>query len=350
MARPERIENDLRDRRGRLGWTQHDLAVRSGLSRTGIGAIEGGRLVPSTAAALALASALGCRVEDLFRLPGIGPGGEGWAWPGGSSASRFWRAEVGGVVRRYPVEPMAGSIVAHDGRGDAAEGRIGGGFEPSRTLVVATCDPAASILAAEVQRSSGVRLLAFGRSSGAALQLLAAGLVHAAGIHLGGDDGNAASALDLAGPGHRLIRLARWEEGVCSDPRLRVGSIGDALAPRRRWVGREPGSGARRCLDAVLEGRKPPRLVAPDHRGVAQAIRAGWAEVGVCHRLAADESGLDFLGVRHEDHDLCFRQVDEADPRIRALIEAVRSPSYRRAMADLPGYDTADTGLSRPVG
>ena len=50
------------------GWSQEQLARRSGLSRAGISAIETDRLIPSAAAALALAAALDCRVEDLFRL------------------------------------------------------------------------------------------------------------------------------------------------------------------------------------------------------------------------------------------------------------------------------------------
>ncbi len=70
MANPQQFENDLRDRRTLRGWSQEQLARRSGLSRAGISAIETGRLIPSAAAALALAAALECRVEDLFRLRG----------------------------------------------------------------------------------------------------------------------------------------------------------------------------------------------------------------------------------------------------------------------------------------
>ena len=70
MANLDQFENDLRDRRTLRGWSQEQLARRSGLSRAGISAIETDRLIPSAAAALALAAALECRVEDLFRLRG----------------------------------------------------------------------------------------------------------------------------------------------------------------------------------------------------------------------------------------------------------------------------------------
>ena len=61
------------------GWSQEELARLSGLSRAGVSAIETGRLIPSAAAALALAAALGCRVEDLFRLHGAEPQQAAWA-------------------------------------------------------------------------------------------------------------------------------------------------------------------------------------------------------------------------------------------------------------------------------
>jgi molybdate-binding protein len=84
--------------------------------------------------------------------------------------------------------------------------------------------------------------------------------------------------------------------------------------------------------------------MASDHRGVAEAVRSGCADAGVCLRLVSEEAGLDFLGVRMEDYDLCFPARWRQDPRIRALLEAVRSPDYRRALGELPGYDSAGTG------
>src|SRR5215467_2650888 len=93
MADESRVENDVRAYRDRLGWSQGELARRSGLSRAGISAIETGRLVPSTGAALALARAFGCAVEDLFRLPRIesatGDVESAWAWPAPQAPSRY---------------------------------------------------------------------------------------------------------------------------------------------------------------------------------------------------------------------------------------------------------------------
>jgi molybdate-binding protein/DNA-binding XRE family transcriptional regulator len=352
MASLTAIENDVRGHRLRLGWSQQELALRSGLSRTGVGAIESGRLVPSTAAALALAAALGCRVDDLFRLPRAGSEGTRWAWDPCGLSGRYWQSEIGGRTLLFPAEASPLGTIAHDGtfRGRIVEGP--GRHDPARTLILSGCDPAVGLLAAELARSSGIRLIAFGRSSRKALDLLGSGLAHVAGVHLsksGDRDGNESAVREAAGAGFTLLRVAGWEEGIASAPARKLASIREAVGSGLRWVGREVGSGARQCLDEVLDGRRPPRRSASDHRGVAEAIRSGWAEAGVCLRLAAEEVGLNFIGLRQESYDLCFSSVLEGDPRIRALVAAVQSPSYRRTIGELPGYDSSDSGALRRV-
>jgi molybdate-binding protein/transcriptional regulator with XRE-family HTH domain len=352
MANPRSFETTLRDRRELRGWSQEELARRSGLSRAGVSAIETGRLVPSAAAALALAAALECRVEDLFRLQGAGAPETLWAWPPERPSGRFWRAEVGGNTRLYPVEATATGLVPHDGVHDGRTRRQEEGSDPRRTLVLAGCDPAVGLLALALARAAGVRLIALPRSSRAALALLGRGLVHVAGIHLAGSDepgGNAAVVREALGAGYTLLRVARWEEGIASAPSVRCSSIRGALGSNLRWVGREPGSGARQCLDELLGGRRPPRRLATDHRGVAEAVRNGWADAGVCLRLVSEEAGLDFLPVRQEDYDLCFSERLAGDYRVQALIQALRSPSQRLALGELPGYDSRETGEMQPV-
>ena len=350
MPKLPRLENRVRERRERQGWTQDELATRAGLSRAGVSAIEMGRLVPSASAALALASALGCRVEDLFRLNRPGAAAPpSWAWPPRREPCRYWKAEVGGRVWLYPAEATPAGVLPHDGVARAGTFSEPGDLDPSSTLVIATCDPAAALLADELRRSSGLRLLPLPRSSRAALALLGDGLVHAAGLHLApadaSDDGNAAAVRERLGPGYRLLRVARWDEGLCLAPSLGLSTVGSAVNSGLRWVGREEGSGARQCLDELLgDRRKPPRRIASDHRGVAEAVRHGWADLGVCLRLPAEESGLDFLAVRRESYDLCVPTSLESDPRLQSLIAAVRSPTYRRALAALPGYDPLEAG------
>ncbi len=110
------------------------------------------------------------------------------------------------------------------------------------------------------------------------------------------------------------------------------------------WIGREVGSGARQCQDALLRDRPPPRKLAKDHRGVAEAIRCGWADVGVCVRLVCEEAGLTFIKVREEAYDLCLSTGFERDPRFCALFQVVRSLNFRNWLSALPGYDCRQGG------
>ena len=49
--------------------TQANLAEAVQVSRKSINAIENGIYVPSTVLALKIAKTLGCKVEDIFKLP-----------------------------------------------------------------------------------------------------------------------------------------------------------------------------------------------------------------------------------------------------------------------------------------
>ena len=331
-------------------WSQEDLAQRAGLSRAEISAIETGRVVPSTGAALDLGAAFGCSVEEIFfrvrRRATVD------AWPAPVEGGGVWHATVGDRELLYPVEKTHMGTIAHDAI------RRGGEFEfngapgmADRTLVMAGCDPAAAILAPELARLARVRLIPLIRSSRNALDLLKNGTVHVAGIHLGGGktkEANRRSVAAALGGDCRLLRMTRWQEGLALMPGLGIQTVHDAVNGNLRWVGREEGSGARHCLETIFASQGVPsrhfRHLATDHRGVAESIRAGWAQAGVCVRLTAEEAGLIFLSVRNEDYDLCFRADMEDDPRIIALVETLRSQSFRRLLGELPGYDTAHTG------
>ena len=345
--------NLVKASRQQHGWSQAELARRAGISRAAVSAIEIDRLVPSVAIALSLAAAFGLTVDDLFALAPHGQAEPEWAWPPASSPCRYWLAQVRGRVLRYPVEATAAGVFAHDGVFRNGSFAASADVNPAMTLVLACCDPAAGLLASEYAGPTGFRLIVLPRSSRQALTLLGEGLVHAAGVHFATDDepdGNARTIRGTLGDDYRLLRVARWQEGLSIARGTEVRNVGDALRARLRWVGREPGSAARQCLDALLADRPAPRKLARDHRGVADAIRCGWADIGVCHRLVCEEAGLRFLAVRQELFDLCYAAAAESDPRIQGLLQVVRSTSYRGLLSDLPGYDTAGTGEVRGVG
>jgi len=344
--------NRVRERRCLRGWSQLGLAERVGISRTAISAIEVGRAVPSVDAALSLASVLGCSVETLFGARAAGSVEPAWAWPPARTPARYWVAQVHDRVLRYPVEATDIGVVAHDGV--CRRGLFGpaGDAAPESTLVLASCDPAVGLLAAEYAGSSGFRLIPLRRQSQEALDLLARGLVHVAGVHFATREApqeNESAVRATLRERARMLCVARWEEGLAVAVGSAVKSVGAALRAKLRWVGREKGSAARRCLDELRRAADPPRHLASDHRGVAEAVRRGWADIGVCHRLAADEARLRFFGVRREQFDLCYPASAAEDPRILALVRTVRSARYRSLLGQLPGYDAAPAGETRAL-
>jgi molybdate-binding protein len=322
------------------------------VSRAAVSAIEICRLVPSVAAALALARALDCTVEDLFGRGEEEPSEEAWAWPPTTNPCRFWRARVGDRVLRFPVEATVAGILPHDGVFRDGVTEDVRDVCPEQTLVLASCDPAAGLLASEYERASGYRLLPLQRSSRASLELLGQGVVHAAGIHLATTDddvANAKAARTVLGDGFALLRFASWDEGLAVQPGISVRSVNALVRGNLRWIGREAGAGARECQDEILGKHPAPRRIARDHRGVAEAVGCGWADVGVCLRLVSEQAGLTFLHVRDEAYDLCFPQSLASDVRLKKLLELMRSPGLRALFDALPGYELSRTFESRSL-
>lgn len=339
------LENNIRNKREKQGWSQQELADRAGLSRTGISAIEAGRLIPSTAAALTLAAAFRCRVEDLFVLAGNET--VQWAWPPQEEPVRYWRALVGSRQLLYPVEVNAVGRMPHDGIWRDGRCHDHPFCEPVRTLVVASCDPAIGILAYEYARQTPFRMVVLQRSSRAALELLADGLIHAAGIHLcaaSDSGGNRRAAAKVVDGDFHLVRIADWEEGLALSPGLAKLGSSDILKADLSWVAREQGSGARQVLDEIHEGSFTPTLTAHNHAAVAQAIHNGFAQAGVSLRLVCAEEKLDFISIRKEAYEFCILDSALDDPRVAALIDVIRSASYRHVLAELPGYACDKTG------
>jgi molybdate-binding protein len=216
-----------------------------------------------------------------------------------------------------------------------------------KTLVLACCDPAAGLLASAYARESGFRLLVMERGGGAALELLKLGLVHLAGLHRSTPDRperNAETVRERLGDGYRLIRAASWQEGLALPVGDRSHTPSSIARQPRRWALREKGSAARECLDELLAGQPASGKPVHGHSAVAEAVRAGWANAGVCVQLTAEDAGLHFIPVRTEILDICYSDLLAHDPRMLALIRLLRSRSHRRLISELPGYDASETG------
>ncbi len=329
-------------------WSQAELAKRAGISRAAVSAIESCRLTPSVATALSLAGVLSCTVEELFGRAASSVSREpAWAWQPWQEPCRYWEAEVLGKRLFYPVEAMALNPLPPDGIWKNGVSHGSQTVAPEMTLTVATCDPAAGILAHEYARESGFRMLIFPRGGGAALDLARQRNLHVAALHRSTDKTpgrNAESARQTLGANVRLLRVAAWESGVALPATNRTRSVKSISKQVRQWAAREPGSAARECLDHLLEGKSPSGREVDGHHSVAEAIRAGWAEAGICVKLPAVEAHLNFLPIQNEALDFCFHASLENDPRIQALIRVLRSRRYRQMIDELPGYDAKLTG------
>ncbi len=287
MSSEQPLTNRVRTCRIARGWSQDELATRAGISRAGVSSIETNRLVPSTSAALALAAALDCRVEDLFQLASAVAREAAWAWQPPREPCRYWRASVAGRQWMYPAEATNLGVVGHDGVYQEGQFREQLAAAPSDTLVVASCDPAIGLLASEFSRRSSFRLLALPRSSKEALALLAQGLVHVAGIHLaavGHREQNIAAAKERLRGGFRLLRggaLARGP-GPCPRPATSQRSCGRAVACPLGGAGgrfRRPRVARRIALGSPPA---PPHRLRTSRRGGGRSLR-----LGGCRRLPA---------------------------------------------------------------
>lgn len=348
--------NRLAERRKARGWSQAELAAQSGVSRTEVSGIEVGRLVPSVAVALRLGAVLGETVEALFGSSRAAAD-VAWAWAPPAEDRRAWRASVDGRVRAYPVEPTAAGVIAHDAlAGPSGLDVVDSRLQPDRTLVIAGCDPLVGLLAHAMAEHHDVRVLPLVRSSTEALDLLHAGLVHVAGIHLSDPDGqprNDRAVSARLGAGFCLIHQVQWDSGIATGTRRRERSAEALLRANVRWVNREEGSAARHALDVLLgaAAKRPSgyQHVVRDHRAVAATVSSGWADAGICVRPVADEARLGFIALQRESYELCVPERLTDDPRVVALCATLRSLRYRQTLAAVPTCSSTMTGELRVV-
>ena len=307
----------LRVLRQARGYSQQQLAGMAGVSRQAVSAVEAGHSDPSLRVALALASALGVTVEELF-----GPGvpapvvGARPVAPLGEEGARVTLAQVGESFVALPLAadsatragflPAGGLVAMPSGPAPATPATPVRPLGPPRpTLVVAGCDPALPLLEPPLALlDPPVAFSWWPCSSGEALRLAAAGLVHAAGAHLLGSSGeyNTGPARQqlasgqLARGGAEVVGFASWREGLVLRPELdgSIDGVGDLAGRGLRLVNREAGSEARRVLDRELgrAGLEPAALRgygtrATGHLQVASATAARLADAGVASEPAA---------------------------------------------------------------
>ena len=356
----------LRLARQARGFSQQQLAGMAGVSRQAVSAVEAGASDPSLRVALALARALGLTVEEMFgpRTPAPQVDAQPLA-PLGDGGARVTLAAIGD---HFVALPLAGAAVSKAGfvPADGLAGPPGpagtpGAARPVRplspprpTLVVAGCDPAIPLLEAPLGLLDPPVSFAWWQcASGAALELAARGLVHAAGAHLRSRSGeyNVGSARTVLRQGAEVIGFCAWREGLVLRPGHAVSGITDVIKAGLRLVNREPGSEARLLLDRELAaaGADPAQLPGYDsqatgHLHVASAVAAGLADVGVASEPAALAYGLAFIPLAAERFDLVIPAGQAGSREVAGLLKVLSSRWLLDQLASLPGYDPARCG------
>jgi putative molybdopterin biosynthesis protein len=350
----------LRAARQARGLSQQQLAGMADVSRQAVSAVESGNCDPSLRVALALAQALGMTVEEVF-----GPGDR----PAAVRARPL--ASLGGPGARAAVAPVGESLVALPLAGDtatragflpagglvgAAPGTVRPIGPPRPTLVVAGCDPALPLLETPLSLlDPPVAFAWWPCGSEQALRLAADGLVHAAGAHLRGADGeyNTGQAASLIGAGAEVVGFTAWREGLALAPRLagQVSGVRDLARIGVCMVNREPGSEARQVLDRELlaHGLEPDALAGYDtmatgHLQVASAIVAGLAEAGITAEPAALAYGLPFVPLTDERFDLVIPHPMAESREVQSMVRVLSSPWLLAQLESLPGYDPSRCG------
>ena len=182
----------------------------------------------------------------------------------------------------------AGGVLQHAAGRRARVAALRTQQEIDATLLVAGCDPAATILADWMGRHRpATALTPIARSSRAALAALLGGQVHAAGVHLcdrkGGEYNLAAVRDALKRRRAVMVNFARWELGlgVRRGNPLELRSIADLARAGVRIVNREAGSGARLVLDqALAELKIAPRRIAGYARELQRPSRSRGRDSG----------------------------------------------------------------------
>jgi molybdate-binding protein len=224
-------------------------------------------------------------------------------------------------------------------------------------LLVAGCDPAASVIARHLQRS-GVRLVSAPVNSSAALHLLKQRLAHVAGTHLkneGGEGPNSeAIRAEFPKRGVAVFAFAVWEQGLVvarGNPK-EIGGVAGLARPGVRLVNREEGSGSRQLLDRKMEEAGIPAHAidgyasdsAGGHLPAAWRVYAGLADCCVATHSAARAFGLDFQPLTSERYDLVIRKEHLELAAVKRLLETLTQAVFRRELEALCGYDTRETG------
>lgn len=148
--------------------------------------------------------------------------------------------------------------------------------------------------------------------------------------------------LDLI-PGYGRLQGVVFRRG---DQRFEGRDARQAVAavmhdPACVMVNRNQGSGTRILIDRLLAGARPSgyTIQPRSHNAVAAAVTQGRADWGVAIRRVADQAGLGFLPLAHEQYDFVVPKSRSCRPAVEAFRALLADLDVQRTLAEL-GFDT----------
>lgn len=145
----------------------------------------------------------------------------------------------------------------------------------------------------------------------------------------------------------RLLHFVDRRQGliVAKGNPLAIGSLADLSRRKARFVNRQPGSGTRLMLDALLTADRirPAQITGYrreefTHAAVAATIAAGAADAGFGIEAAAAQYGLTFVPLASERYFLATGDTGLRRPEAQALLAALGSRWFLAIVRALPGY------------
>ena len=345
----EVIGRRVREQRSAVGLTQGELADRAAVSRALVGALERGRHMPATDAAIRVARTLGTTVERLFGAPAddaVGPTVPvlGGRLHDGELVRASWVGET--LVARVVDAVSALGAIGAAADGVVSEGRVRlvPGAAPGGAIV-AGCDPVLGLAEGLLERAGDARIVGVPATSGQALEALDAGRCHGALVH-----GPARALRAQARPGLRRWHVARWRSGVATHPGLSRPSLEALLAGAVPMVQRDRTAACQQAVERAARRLGGPRA-APSRAagGHLDAARTALAQHGAAVTIepVAVAVGLDFRELEVHDVELWVSAASAAASGICALLDLLGTARFRDRAGALPAYDLTDTGAAR---
>jgi putative molybdopterin biosynthesis protein len=215
---------------------------------------------------------------------------------------------------------------------------------PGRRTIAGGCDPATTILGAQLGRF-GFEVIAASCPSRCALERLKAGLIHIAGCHLNYTETDKYNLPFV----NRLFKNVEVRVVTCVtcehgqgvrhwNPKT-IRSVKDLAHKNVRLINREKGSGAWQLLDRGLHeaGVSASRvsaygIVARGHITAALAVSNSEADCCIATRWATRYFGLKFIPLASERYDFVVLKRYWDVPVVHAVFQELSRSKFRRKL------------------